>query len=468
MENTLIWQVVKSFSVAELREFGDFLDSPFVNRRSDLKILYQYLVRTAKSRKASPNRKEAYGLAYPGKKYDDQQMRLSLSYLFKSAERFLVWKESEANKLLRQANLLAAYRKRGLDAHFQKALNQSQKSLDQQSFRNPEFYLVWYQIEHERYLFLSETGRTKELNLQEVEDNLTAAMLGMKLRQACFLRSHETVFNTNYDSYLVDEILNIAELPPFAGSPAVSLYRSCYRALFHRQYEGEFQLFKKHLFESVAQFPNGEMRDLYLLAINYCIKKVNDGDAGFYPEALDLYKSGLSTELLLKDHQLSRFTYNNIVAVAIRLPGEWKWAGWFVKAYRKYLPVAHREAAFSLNSAQLAFVKKDYDNALVHLQKADYKDLINNMVAKTLQMKIYFEMQEMELLDSHLRTMRMFIRRNKKMAYHRENWSNIVRYTQKLMELNPYDAVRKSRLKQDIQAEETLTEKEWLVKQIDT
>jgi hypothetical protein len=115
----------------------------------------------------------------------------------------------------------------------------------------------------------------------------------------------------------------------------------------------------------------------------------------------------------------------------------------------------------------LAFVKKDYDMALTHLVKADYKDLINNMVAKVLQMKIYFEMSEYDLLDSHLRTMRMFIRRNKKMAYHRENWSNIVRYTQKLMELNPFDHQKRMLLKQQIEQEVTLTEREWLLGQLE-
>ncbi|MEO1258035.1 MAG: hypothetical protein AAFZ15_04535 [Bacteroidota bacterium] len=466
MKNTLIWQVVKSFSVAEQREFGEFLDSPFVNKRSDLKVLYQYLAKMAKSKKGTADRRDAYQLIFPGQPYNDQEMRLALSYLFKVAERFLIWKEYENNKLKQQVSLLAAYRKRHLTAHFQKALNRSQKILDQQPFRHPELYLEKYQIEHERYLFLSETGRTKELNLQEVEDNLTAAMLGMKLRQACFLRSHETVFNTSYDTHLVEELLALAGQPAFAVCPAVSLYSNCYRALFLVHNEKVFQGFKRHLFENVEHFPKEEMRDLYLLAINFCIKKVNDGRASFYREALDLYKSGLSTALLIKDHQLSRFTYNNIVAVAIRLPAEWKWAGWFVKAYREYLPEAHQEAAFSLNSARLAFVKKDYDNALVQLLKADYKDLINNMVAKTLQLKIYFEMQEMELLDSHLRTMRMFIRRNKKMAYHRENWSNIVRYTQKLMEVNPFDLERKKQLEKAILSEETLTEKEWLIKQL--
>ena len=74
--------------------------------------------------------------------------------------------------------------------------------------------------------------------------------------------------------------------------------------------------------------------------------------------------------------------------------------------------------------------------------------------------------REYELLDFHLWTMRMFIRRNKKMAYHRGNWSNIVRCTHKLIELNPFDEQRRNQLRQQIGQEETLTEKEWLLEQL--
>jgi hypothetical protein len=147
---------------------------------------------------------------------------------------------------------------------------------------------------------------------------------------------------------------------------------------------------------------------------------------------------------------------------------EWAWAEWFVAAYKDYLEPSQREAAFSLNSARLAFARRLYDDALLLLQRADYKDLIHSMVAKTLQLKIYFEKQEWELLDAQLKTMRMFIRRNKRMGYHHKNWQNIVRFTQKLTELNPFDAARRTALISEIEKEDILTEKQWLLEQAES
>ena len=466
MESTLVWQLIQSFSVSELREAGEFINSPLMNKRGDLKQLYAVLSKAIKKGKAAPEKEAAFQHVFPKQSFDSQQFRLLLSYLFKAFEQFLLWKELQDNPMKQPAMLLSAYRKRRLVPHFQKVWNRSKKQFPQQPFSHPELYLEKYFIEHERYLFLSETSRTKELNLQEVEDNLTTALLAMKLRQACFLRSHEAVFNTSYQTALVEELLGLAAQKEYEKNVGVSLYRSCYMALYQQKGAAEFESFKTLLFANAGKFPADEMMDLYLLAINYCIKKVNEGKYPFYRQAMDLFKNGLQTELLLKENRLSHFTYNNIVAVAIRLEEEWEWADWFVNHYKGLLEPSFREATFGLNAAQLAFVKKDYDKALGHLQKADYKDLINNMVAKVLQMKTYYEMDEYGLLDSHLRTMRMFIRRNKKMAYHRENWTNIVRYTQKLMELNPFDQQKRKQLEEQVRKETTLTEREWLLAQL--
>ena len=464
MQKTLVWEIIAGLSVPEKREAGLFLASPFFNRREDVRHIFRLLAGAAKKGKQAPSRQAVFGQVFPSVKYSDQKMRLSVSYLFKLLEQFLVQKEMQADPLRQPHLLLSAYRRRSLPRHFQTSLKQVEKRMAKQPLRHPGFHFGKYLVEQERYRFLSGSGRTQALNLQSVENELTAATVAMKLRQACLMRSHEAVFNTQYEVALLHEVLAEAKKAEMEKVPAVKLYLSCFRALFSEEKnDGNFLKFKSLLFESVHLFPKSEMRDLYLLAINYCIKKINENAHMYYREAHDLYRSGLETELLVEDGKLSRFTYNNVVGLSIRIPDVWEWVEWFVEAYRDHLEPEHRESYFSLSSARLEFARKNYDRALLHLQRADYRDLINNLVAKTLQMKIYFEMEEHGLLESHLRTMRMFIRRKKKLGYHRENWSNIVRYTRKLMELNPFDEEARQVLRSEIKAEEILTEKEWLL-----
>ncbi len=116
--------------------------------------------------------------------------------------------------------------------------------------------------------------------------------------------------------------------------------------------------------------------------------------------------------------------------------------------------------------ARLEFVRKNYTNALVFLQDADYKDLLNNMNAKILQAKIYYELDEFEILDSLLKSMRVFIRRKRKVGYHYQLWKNMIRFTEKLMRVNRYDKSAMSHLADQIREEQLLSEKEWLLEKL--
>jgi len=117
--------------------------------------------------------------------------------------------------------------------------------------------------------------------------------------------------------------------------------------------------------------------------------------------------------------------------------------------------------------ARLEYARKNYDVVLDLLQKSNYRDLLTNLGAKTLLLKIYFETDEFDLLHSHLDAMKHYIRRKHIMGYHRKNYMNIVRFAQRLMSLNPYDSKEKIQLKKRIEEEEILTEREWFLAQLD-
>ena len=181
---------------------------------------------------------------------------------------------------------------------------------------------------------------------------------------------------------------------------------------------------------------------------------------------MDLYQSGLRTGLLLKGEQLSRFTYRNIVAMGI-LSGELPWVEEFMHQYKKALDPKFRESTFNFNLAKLEYTRQRYDLALTLITKDVHKDPLLNLSAKALAMKIYYEQDRYDTLDSHLQAMNAFLIRKKIIGYHRTNYSNLIRYTRKLSELNPFDRQAKADLRAAIVAEEPLLEKEWLLQQLD-
>jgi hypothetical protein len=114
MQASNLFQLIKSFSNLELRELRKFLISPFHNPRTDLVQLFDFLVSSD-----SASKEKAWQLLHPDQSFDDQKLRLLMSYLHRLLEQYLSLKEATANELSNRLHLAMAYRKRGMAAAFE-------------------------------------------------------------------------------------------------------------------------------------------------------------------------------------------------------------------------------------------------------------------------------------------------------------------------------------------------------------
>ena len=81
--------------------------------------------------------------------------------------------------------------------------------------------------------------------------------------------------------------------------------------------------------------------------------------------------------------------------------------------------------------------------------------------------KIYYEEGEYGVLDSLLESLRTYINRKKAIAYHKNIYNNLIRFTKRLIRLSPYDKAQKAKLRQEIEAANPLPERKWLLEQLD-
>jgi hypothetical protein len=113
----------------------------------------------------------------------------------------------------------------------------------------------------------------------------------------------------------------------------------------------------------------------------------------------------------------------------------------------------------------LEYSRRNYEAAMLLLQKAEYRDILLGLAAKTILMKIYYELDEWETLEAHLSSMKAYLIRKRVMGYHKTNYQNIIKYTKKLMLREGNTAV--ATLREAIEKEDILTEKEWLLAQLE-
>ena len=461
MQKSKLIRVISQLNGRDIRNLKKFLRSPFFNYRKDVVDLFEYVIEGKDQCEAE----KAYANLFPNEKYDEIKLRLIMSYLFRLIEKYLAVSELLENDTALNFHLLQAYKKRNLPKQFHRSINDSIASLQKKALRNADWYNQYFQLQFEKFQLESAVTPTADLNRQELSDTLDIAYLIAKLRQICMLLSHQGIYHATFEIGFLKPLITYIQAPAYQAIPAISVYNHCYFMLTEPEEQKHFGTFKLLLLRHGAIFSKREIGDLYLLAINYCIKRINDGDSNYFDEVLDFYKEGLEKSYLLENGILSRFTYQNIVSAGLKT-GEFEWVNHFIHQYKKNLERKYRESSFSFSLGKLEYHRKNYNAALSMLQKSNYRDLLLNLGAKTLLLKIYYELDEFELLEAHLEAMKNFIRRKRVIGYHQKNYKNIIQLTRKLLHIISYDKNKVNELTRQIQIADPLSEREWLNEQL--
>lgn len=468
MEKSNLINTLRTFDKKEFRDFRKWLQSPAHNQREDVMALFDYLASGnhlfSEKHLAKP---KAFRAVYPDRTFSDAEMRQVMHFLFRTVEEFLVHQELLKDEVRVQATLAKVYRKRQLPKLFKRAMDSGWKIQDRQHTRNSQFYENEMLLQYEQYSYLSGLGRNVPLNLQEVSDASDVAFLANKLRLGCIMLSHQAVFKTEYDMGILTEAVHkVEEEERYLDVPAVAIYYHGFRAISMPEKEEHYQKLKAEILRSGSLFPHSELRVIYLMAINYTIQKTNAGKRDYFREAFELYQAGMKTDLFLENGMLSRFTFGNSISIALNLK-EFDWVEKQIAESSPKLEEKYRENFVRFYRARLHFERKEYDEAMLLLAQSDYDDILMNLHAKTMLMKMYYELDEENVLDSLLSSMRTYLQRKKLLGYHKTNYKNIISLTKKLLRINPFESGQKEKLKTEIEATSPLTERNWLLEQLD-
>lgn len=464
MDKSKIGQLLRTFSKEELRELSKFVAIPLFNQRSEAITLLRILQKPLLTGQSLPTKERVFQQIFGHQAFDDHRVRMAMSALLQATEKYLATKDFIQDKPAFNFRLSKILRERDLFSPANSALQSGTEALQVSSYRNAEHHYELYRFQEEQYRAAQESTAVETLALQPLSDQLDIAFLSRKLWQSCFLLTHQARYNTTCDFGLLHQILPAVE--KYAHLPAVSIYNNCYLSLTRPGENHHFQTFRKQLLQFDGLFPPEELKDLYILAINFCTRRYNEGDLRFLHDQFELYKIGFDKQYFLSGGNLSRFTYLNAATIGLKVK-DYQWVETFILKYQAYLELPHRESLFSFNSARLAYQKGNFGEALLLLQRAEYKETMLALAAKTLQMKVYYESSEFDLLESHLQAIAAYIRRKKIMGYHRDNYLNLIQYVRRLVDINVLDKKEKSTLREMIEQVKPLAEKEWLLLQLD-
>ncbi len=465
MQKSLLIKILKTCTKKEFRDLSKWIASPMHNQRKDIAKLFEYLMEDSHLYNDNFLEKEAvYKWIYGKGVYDDAKMRQTMYFTTKCIEEYLIYKELRESDIVAKTALVKAYRKRKLEKAFQKSLREVQVLQKKQLYRNAQFLRNEYLIQQEQYYYFSGINRL-EFNLQEMADALDSMYIADKLRQSCLMLAN-VYKKQDYEIGMLNDVLKAVKTKDFLNHPAIAMYYFSFMAQTEKEDESHFLNLKHEITENGHLLPKSEIRDIYLLALNYCIGRINAGMPHYLRESFELYRQGLEQKVLLDGNVLSRYTFINVVTIGTNL-GELDWIDFFIDDYQKYIENKYRENIISYSLGRLHFFRKEFDQALTFFSQVEYDDILMNLNAKVMQIQMFYEQDEFDVLESLLESMRTYLVRKKVIGYHRSNYKNIIRLAKKLVKVNPFSESQRIKLKKEIEEASPLTEKKWLLEKLE-
>jgi len=453
--------ILRALPKEGLRALEKFIRSPYHVTHPGVLQLFEVLKENLEAPVLS--KEQIAARLFHEKETDTKRLYHLTNYLLEAVEKFLAQEDWEKQVHIRNAATVEALRRLRLNETAEAMHRYARKQLLVEQMQGSDFHRAEYRLHWEEYQLSLQQGRTKTSNAQALSDAQDVSFICDKLRTGCLLLSHQLVTKQTYDRGLLDPVLNFLQGHRYLEIPAVAAYYHGYFA----QLGGEgsdvhFVRLKSLLQEQAQRFSLSEIHDLFLMAINFCIRRINQRELRFYREIFDLYQYGLRHGALLENGILSRWTYNNITLTGLRLK-EFEWVKNFLLQYSPLLAESHREGAVNFNLARYHYETGSLRDAMQYLLSIEYDDVLHNLAAKTMLCKIYFALGETDTLENQLDSIQIYLRRKKVLGYHRDNYSAFVRFVRKLLVSNPNSASPIKKLREEVEAAPVLTERDWLL-----
>ncbi len=460
-----LFNLLNKLEKRELTKFHLFISTPLFNHRNDVKQLLGAWIQE-KGRKYPP--KEYWTKLFPNQAYSIKKWNLLTSRLFKLLEEYMAIVEIRKNEAQKKFYLAKAYRNIQQEKLFKEAIRDAGRALEKQTFRDTDYLQGQHDLSFEKYDYVISINRKEKTNLQEVSDHLDAYILAAKLRQACYALSREIIKQEKYQIGFLKEVLDyIAAKPTYLDIPTIAVYYYCYQAISSKDSEHFFLKLRETIIAYQQYFPPSEMRDIYTLTINYAIRRLNTGSALFIREALELYRLSLKQGYLLEDGIMLESTYSNIVTLSSKL-NEHEWANDFIHQYQEHLKPSFKEPLFHYSLGKLFYEQGQLENSLKELIQVETKASFLLLGARVLQIKIYYELEEFDPLESSLESLRVYLQRSKDLGYRKEHYSTIISFTRQLLQLSVMSKKEKEAFRKRVSSTEIFAEKDWFLKQIGT
>jgi hypothetical protein len=466
MHKSKLIEIIQVFDRKEKEALKKWVNSPTHHPHKKSRELLLLLLSKRSLTTRTTNRHQIFEQLYPQQIYQDSMLKHLMNYCIDSIELFIEFLSQKENNFSNKIKLIEFFSEHKLEKYKQQTVAKLQRTQQTNLTQGRNYFDNQFELEKIIFEYQNITNRIEETNLQPLLDNHYISFVLETLNYACEVLMHQRLYNSSYKIPLLEIIVEQIQNGQFTDIPAVQFYFHSYMCLKYPAEEYHFKILQGLLIQYPEVLSAKEIKSVYLMAINYCVRQLNSGVEKYVRSVFELYQYGLKHRILIENNYLNQFTHKNIITTAIRLE-EYDWVKQFIQEYTPLLEKEYQHNYTHYANAKLLFAQKKYDQCMQLLVQVEFDDLFLNMSAKSILLKIYYEQNYIDALMALLVSFRRFLQRKTIVAYHREIYKNMLVLIEKLLATPPNHTVKIAALREEIQQTNPLTEKPWLLAQLE-
>jgi len=436
----LLIELLNAFSERELADLSHFISCEYFNTDIHAVALLKALQKEVIHKKALDDKVQCsvFQKVFPEKsspkdtlnKQQKSFLLAKMNVLIRLTETFLCHEALQQNQACKTELLFDKLLEKNQFSLFKRHVTRTRKELDKRPAKGIDEYACQFKMETGIFNHLHKTGEVVvEDNLPYLIKNLDIYYLlnKLNLQVACVSLTHFSA-KKSYDYASMQAIQVLLKLPQYANHPLIHIYVIALDLLEHNTTELYEQLVE--LIEEESSFiPKHDLNHFYMIAANFCGKKIREGKIEYYEHTFELYKKMEEKDLLKEGNFIPVGTLKNVITLSCKLE-KFEWAESIIEKYRTSLEKQHANSVYHFNKGAVAFYQNDFKTALSHFIRVEKVNLAYDINCRMMLLKSHYELDE-EYDERSIRAFLMaerFIQANKELnTKNKKGYKNFVR-----------------------------------------
>lgn len=474
MKSNQLIKLLKTFTPKEIKKFSEFISSPYFNTNRNVIKLFDIIKKDYPDFKQEKVTKEnIFSKLFPGEKYNDNTLRLLIHYLHENAKEFITINRLKKENFRYTEGLLNEQLDRQLYDEAEKTLKKVILELEKLEYEESDHFQYKFIMQYEKlyYLQLIHQGKYEKYftksNIEEPFKNLTNYFFTKVFTFYNVILNTKILYKIDIDTFLFEKLFSTFDKELFSDSPLIQIYYNIIKVLTTDE-EKYFYTIKDLVLKHEKSLSPMRLNDIYINLENYCRRKIRAGEKHFQREFFEILKLDLEKKIYMYDQYMPQKFYKNILHNAVELR-EFDWADNFLESYKNELRSDYREAIYGYCKAYIEAEKSNFEKSLEYLSTLRPDELFMKIDLKLLQARLYYELNEYDVLKSAIDSIRHSLKDNKFIAENRRTqYSTFIRILSALNNAQlKKDELKIYELKEKILKADDLQWKDWFVRKVE-